>query len=79
LLHTPAYGLMAFLVWFSLGRTRPTGRKVFIQTFWICFLYGVLIEILQGFVTGRHPSFLDIGLNTIGMGLVLYLIRKYWP
>jgi VanZ family protein len=52
------------------------------KVFWIgiiaCFLYGMLLEYLQGFVPGRESSIMDALANTGGIGtgsLIGYIIK----
>ena len=77
LMHAPAYGLMAFFVLLSWDQTHQWERRSVLGTALVCFGYGVLIEILQGFVPGRNPSLLDITLNTLGIGAALWLMTRF--
>ena len=47
---------------------------------WTCFfiavIYGALMEYLQVFSPGRLPSALDIILNTLGAGGMMFWLRK---
>jgi VanZ family protein len=64
--HIPAYAFLA-LVW--LKTFNLNGDRQFLQL-WVLsglFLFVVSTEFIQSFVPGRTASFMDFGLNTIGI------------
>jgi VanZ family protein len=71
LAHVPAYGLLAFLWLKSFPETKP-GKKHFTVTLLILVgivLFAISDEIHQSFVPGRTSSYMDIGLDVIGISL----------
>ena len=73
-LHVPAYAMMA-LFWYLTLRAFNFTHKVSAQNaFMFAFIFGVLMEILQGFSSGREPSLLDICSNTFGAGGMVWVI-----
>jgi VanZ family protein len=77
--HIPAYALLAFL-WLKAFERRNAGHS-FMSAALILFaliLFAVSDEIHQSFIPGRSASFMDIGLDFIGIffGLVIFKIFK---
>ena len=73
LMHVPAYALMAFFVYLAWsGEGQRRWGSVLIP-----FIYGVLLEVLQGFVPGRYPSWLDIVLNALGIITAVWLVQRF--
>jgi VanZ family protein len=74
LVHVPAYAGLMFL-WLRtmkfFGQTAIMVRDAFV----ISFVYGVMIEFLQGFVPGRDPSVLDVVLNTLGIMITIVFAK----
>ena len=71
LAHVPAYGLLAFLWLKSFSETK-FGKKYFTVTLLMLaglFLFAISDEIHQSFVPGRTSSYMDIGLDVIGISL----------
>ena len=60
--HLTAYTVLA-LNWSLL----KTNQKVYWIGIIACFLYGLLLEYLQGFVPGRESSLMDALANTGGI------------
>jgi VanZ family protein len=74
LCHVPAYAGMAFLL---IGVFRVFSvKRVFVKAFFFSLLYGIIMEFFQGLVPGRTPSLLDMGLNTLGALITIFLVRK---
>ncbi|MDC1266496.1 VanZ family protein [Crocinitomicaceae bacterium] len=71
--HFIAYSILA-LNWTFL----KTNQKVFWLGLGACFLYGLILEFLQGFVPGRESSIMDALANLGGVmsGFVLYYLMK---
>ena len=77
LAHIPAYALMAFL-WLKAFERRNEGHS-FVVAALISFgliLFAVSDEIHQSFIPGRSASYMDIGLDLLGIffGLVTFKI-----
>ena len=70
--HIPAYSLLVYLF---LHNFLKQGRREQSIAFVGAVLFGVGLEILQGFFPGREPSLLDIASNTLGAGLTLFLLK----
>jgi VanZ family protein len=75
LLHIPAYGLLALLWLLTLTTHGVAWRRSLAAAFVLATAYGVVIEILQGWIPGRVPSVLDALLNFLG---ILLCIGLYW-
>lgn len=74
--HMLAYGLLALALSYALGDQE-------INKFWVAgivaFLYGISDEIHQSFVPGRDASFLDLGVDLLGIFLglcTMSILRK---
>ena len=76
LMHVPFYAVLSILWLQVLKMHQITGRKCLIMGFISAVGFGILIEFIQIAVPGRYPSFIDMGLNTVGalVGLLLYLV-----
>lgn len=77
--HFTMFGLLALFVWWGLGmNARLLNRERTIYAIVIATLYGVLDEIHQHFVPGRHPDVLDVLTDFIGaVAFVLVVPRLY--
>jgi VanZ family protein len=75
LMHVPAYAVLTFLWVRSFGEV---SRKTLLRSAAIAMAYGILMEFLQGLTPDRTPSLMDVGLNAIGVGIVVaaYKIRS---
>ena len=71
--HVPAYAILTYLLVWSFASLR---RDVLIKVFFISFSYGILMEILQSFSPNRLPSLSDVGLNAIGTGVMIWLLKN---
>jgi VanZ family protein len=72
--HAPAYGLLTWLLMSGLrgyGRPRRYALSVAMAT---ASIFGILMEILQGFVPGRVVDSGDVLLNAVGIGMAALLI-----
>ena len=63
--HMAVFGILALLTWRALATTTAWRRP------WACavvlaLLYAVTDELHQGFVAGRHPSPVDVGIDATG-------------
>lgn len=73
--HMAEYGLLVFLWWRAL-RTRTAGRVAVAAAFAIGLVYAASDELHQSFVEGRHGTPVDIVIDTVGMGLVAWLLLR---
>ncbi len=73
-LHMPAYGVLTYLIVRCFSYLRP---KVYVYTFFIAFLYGVINEIIQAFVPTRSASVSDTLVNGLGSIAALLIIFFY--
>jgi VanZ family protein len=76
LAHIPAFAFLA-LLW--LKTFNENGDKLF-SHFWVLsglFLFAISTELLQSFVPGRTASFMDLGLNAIGILSGSLIIRLF--
>ena len=83
LLHIPLYGILAFLVVFSFlpmkqDATNPTNASRYLFVTGLLAL-GIAIadEIHQAYVPGRFASVVDVLLDVLGIGLVLFGIQRF--
>ena len=76
--HFLCYTLLAM----SLMNYFKSHKKRILYTFGVCFLGGVILEIIQGlFISGRHCSWEDVVLNCIGCGVgngIYTILKKYF-
>ncbi len=78
--HMGVFGLLALLAWRALGMTtawrQPRTRAVALG---LTVAYAITDELHQGFTAGRHPSPVDVGIDSLGaliaIGIVLVAVR----
>ena len=81
-LHFLAYLVLVFLLWFAMS----SGKKVIWRkaaVWWVFFVltvYGIVDELLQGFV-GRNCDVMDVIANLTGTltGLLAFSVFTFWP
>ena len=71
--HVPAYAILTYLLVWSFASLR---RDVLIKVFFISFSYGILMEILQSLSPNRLSSISDVGLNALGAGVMIWLLKN---
>lgn len=83
--HVPAYGLLTWLLTSAL-RERGWPQQMALCVGVVApMLFGVWMEMLQGFVPGRVVDFGDVAFNGMGIGVAALLIgtvpelRSYAP
>ena len=73
--HAPAYALLTWLLASGL-RNRGLSKQM---ALWLAIMgamvFGVWMEILQGFVPGRTVDIHDVASNAIGIGLAALVIK----
>ena len=82
--HMGVFGILALLVWRALGMTTPWRRpRTWIVALGVTALYAITDELHQGLVAGRHPSPVDVGIDTAGaliaITVVLLIARRASP
>ena len=65
--HMLGYGLLALSYSYGSGRD----KKRWFLPWLLAVLYAITDEFHQSFVSGRHPSPVDVGIDGIGAGLAL--------
>ena len=78
LLHIPLYGILTFLLVFSISPysthlTHPT-RLIFPGV--IALTVAIADEIHQAYVPGRNASVVDVFLDMVGIALCLFIIWR---
>lgn len=68
LAHIPAYAILTFLLTRCVSRLTLRNQILIVLS---AFAFGVLLEVGQFFVPYRYFSFLDMGLNAVGILLVI--------
>ena len=63
--HMGVFGILALLAWYALART-TAWRRPWAWAFGLTVLYAISDELHQGFVAGRHPSPVDVGIDAAG-------------
>jgi VanZ family protein len=63
--HMVAFGILALLLWGTLAGT-TSWRRPWAWAWVLAVLYAVTDEFHQGFVAGRHPSPVDVGIDAAG-------------
>lgn len=82
-LHFLAYLMLVFLLWFAVSGIRKVNWRR--SGPWLVLLalvvYGIIDELLQGFVPGRSPDVMDFIADMTGMlaGMVLFTVLSFWP
>jgi VanZ family protein len=67
--HATGYGLLALCIWFAL----KWDRRWLWLAFFLTVLYAGTDEFHQSFVPGRHSSLVDIGIDSIGALIALWI------
>jgi VanZ family protein len=71
--HVPAYAVLCFLWINSLTVMR---RRPYLAAIFICIDYGITMEYLQSFVPGRYPSLMDVGSDTLGALITVFIFKR---
>ncbi len=74
--HVLAFGVLALLNLRALLAWRCSLRRAVCLALLLTLGYAFLDEIHQAFVPGRHPSLLDVGLDSIGAVLFTFAHGK---
>src|SRR5437763_16514413 len=73
--HASEYGLLCFLWWRALRGVADT-RRALAGAFGICVAYAVSDELHQRFVSGRHSSWVDVMIDSLGAALAVLLVVR---
>jgi hypothetical protein len=73
LAHACVFGALTLLWLRALG---PLTVRALLGAVTISLLYAVSDEYHQTFVTGRHGSLVDVGVDAIGIGAAVLLVRS---
>lgn len=73
--HVPAYGLLTWLLTSSLKERGWPKRTALGMGAIAAMVFGLWMEILQGFVPGRVVDIGDVASNAMGIGLASLLIE----
>ena len=73
--HASEYALLCFLWWRAL-RTRLGQTRALWVAFGIAVAYAITDEFHQRFVTGRHSTWVDVMIDSMGAGIAALLIYR---
>lgn len=77
--HIIEYGILSTLLYRAFINSGFDKKKAATYSILISVFYGITDEYHQGFTPGREPKLRDVGFDTIGASLAIYLIWKYLP
>lgn len=78
--HIAEYGILVFLLWQAIFHSVKLSRtKVNFSAGMLALLYAISDEVHQSFVPTRNSSVYDILIDSIGIILVLWVIRSRVP
>jgi VanZ family protein len=75
IIHAADYALLCFLWWRAL-RTKLDLRTALATAWGIAVLYAISDEYHQTFVTGRHGSWVDVAIDSMGAALFVVLMLR---
>jgi len=82
-LHFLAYLVLVFLLWFAIRPDEKVNwrRAAMWWPLLVIVWYGVIDELLQGFVVGRSCDVMDFFADLTGAfaGLILFTFLTFWP
>ncbi len=73
--HMAAFGILAVLLWRALAFTGV--RRAIVWSGVLTVAYAATDEFHQSFTSGRHPSPLDVGIDSVG-ALLFLLALMLW-
>lgn len=75
--HMTEYAIFYFLLWRAWSKNGQVKNKAILwQSFLIGFIYAASDELHQTLTPGREGTLRDIGFDTIGLSLALFLVSK---
>jgi VanZ family protein len=63
--HMAVFGTLALLAWRAMATT-TAWRRPWAWGLGLAIVYAIIDELHQGFVAGRHPSPVDVGIDATG-------------
>lgn len=75
LVHASEYALLCLLWWRAL-RSVASPRRALAAAFAIAVAYAATDEFHQRFVSGRHSSWVDVLIDSLGAALAVALIHR---
>jgi VanZ family protein len=75
IVHASEYALLCFLWWRAL-RTRMNSVVALVPAWAIAAVYAATDEYHQSFVSGRHATWVDVAIDSIGAGLFALLMMR---
>src|SRR3954452_7476356 len=75
LVHAGEYGLLCFLWWRALRTVMDRVRALY-AAFAIAAAYAVTDELHQRFVTGRHSTWVDVLIDSMGAVLAALVVYR---
>jgi VanZ family protein len=75
IVHASEYALLCFLWWRAL-RTRMNSVVALVPAWAIAVVYAATDEYHQSFVSGRHATWVDVAIDSIGAGLFALLMMR---
>ena len=73
--HVFVFGVLAVLIWRALASS--TVRRAMVWSWVLTVAYAASDEFHQSFTAGRHPSPIDVGIDSIG-ALLFLLALALW-
>ena len=77
--HVVEYGLFTTLFYRAFINSGIKKRSAIVLSVILAVLYGISDEFHQSFTPGREPRLRDVGFDTIGSVLAIWLITKKLP
>lgn len=74
--HMFVFGTLALLIWRALAMTTAVHRP-WLWALLSAVLYAITDEVHQGFVAGRDPSAVDVGIDAAGALFAIAATRFY--
>ena len=74
-IHASEYALLCFLWWRAL-RTRMDRTAALLPAWAIATAYAATDEFHQTFVTGRHGTWVDVVIDSLGAGIFCLLVLR---
>jgi VanZ family protein len=73
--HMFVFGVLAVLIWRALAHSKV--RQAMLWSLALTVAYAASDEFHQAFTAGRHPSPVDVGIDSVG-ALLFLLALKLW-
>jgi VanZ family protein len=73
--HLAVFGVLAVLVWQALAYSAV--RRAILWSWFLTAAYAATDELHQSFTAGRHPSPVDVGIDSVGALLFLAVLALW--